>query len=263
MNIKEMMITADLATDLLEKNINNRPLNMRRVNVLCDAMRRGEWMQNGDTIRVSKTGRLLDGQHRLSAIEKTGIPQKCILVFDLEDESFTTIDTGQARTAGQMAQMAGFKNANILAAAARMHLMFELYGQPFHGTATKTVTHAQVIDFCENEPGIHKSVFATASKWSRKYVTPSIAAFCHYEFGISDAEVRDAFFEELESGEFSYQRSPIKVLREFMLSEYGQPKKTDKGRKIAMMFKAFRLFRDGSECKLIRPSKDTSEWFKL
>lgn len=263
MAIRECVVTPEIARELLDKNTNNRKLSRRRVDSLVKIMQRGEWQYNGDTIRISKTGRLLDGQHRLSAIERSGIPQKYIIVDGLDDESFTTIDIGSARNASQMLGIAGAKNTTALAAAAKMHLMLEKCGRPIHGSPDKQVTHTQIVDFAENNDELLASSTFSKKKWVAKYVGPSITTFCHYEFGLVDPDSRDSFFNQLISGDFSYQNSPIRFVRDLLIEERGSSYRPDRLKRIGLIFKAFRLYQARQPAKIVRLPKDQEEWFKL
>lgn len=263
MSIRECIVTPEIARALLDKNVNNRHLSSRRVDALVKVMQRGEWQYNGDTIRISKSGRLLDGQHRLSAIEQSGMPQKYIIVDNLDDEAFTTIDIGSARTASQMLGILGEKNTASLASISKMVLMTEKEGKPIHGSPDKQVTHSQIVDFADNNEDIVQSALFAARKWPRKYMGPSVSGYCYHMFGRVSPKLRDAFMEELVSGEFSYQDSPVRYIRDLLIEERGGVLKRDSSRRIALLFKAFRFFKDGKTAKMVRLEKDQTEWYKL
>ena len=72
-NAKIVDITPEMAREYLEKNSHNRRLSERSVRNLATAIKNGEWQVNGEAIKVDKEGNLLDGQHRLSAIEKRDV----------------------------------------------------------------------------------------------------------------------------------------------------------------------------------------------
>lgn len=61
-------ITPDIAKTMLGENVNNRRISHDNVNMFAREMRNGEWRFNGEAIKFSKDGRLLDGQHRLLAV---------------------------------------------------------------------------------------------------------------------------------------------------------------------------------------------------
>lgn len=264
MSIREVVITPAMAKELLDRNVNNRKLQVRRVANLAAAMARGEWQYNGDTIRISKSGRLLDGQHRLSAIEKSGVPQKYVIVDGLDDSVFTTIDTGSARGASQMLTMAGEKNTNALASIAKMHLVYVSAGRPVIGNPDKEPTHTQIVEFAESCEQLKKSAqFGSCNGWMKKYITASVVGFCHYEMTLKNPDMAWQFFEEMATGEFSYRDSPIKYIREYLIEEFAATTKTSRERRIAMLFQGFRFYSMGRASKFIRLSKDQADWYKL
>lgn len=264
MAVKEFIVTPEIARDLLDRNINNRKLNKRRVDNMANAMLRNEWQYNGDTIRISKSGRLLDGQHRLSAIEQSGISQKYIIVDGLDDDVFTTIDIGSARDAGQMLAIAGEKNTTALAAVTKMALVYASTGRPIHGNPDKMPTHTQIVELAESDERLKAAANYTASnKWARKYLSPSATAFCRYALMEDNPEVAECFFSELSSGEYSYPDSPIKYIRDFLIEERNATVKTGNDRRIAMVFHAYRIYRAGKSSRFIRLPKEQADWYKL
>jgi hypothetical protein len=92
-------ITPELAKHLLgTTNHDNRPLKPAHIKMLSTALKNDEWMLNGETIVFSKSGRLLDGQHRLTACINTGKAFQTVIIKGIEDEAaFGTIDTGKLK----------------------------------------------------------------------------------------------------------------------------------------------------------------------
>lgn len=96
--MKVVEVTPEMARQWLYRNLGNRPLTNAVVNRYARDMADGRWKMAGDPIRFSKTGKLIDGQHRLSAILKTGLTILCVVVTDLDDSIFNVIDTGRVRS---------------------------------------------------------------------------------------------------------------------------------------------------------------------
>ena len=70
---ERVFVDVPLALELLKANSTNRELRNHVVEGYVDQMKKGQWREDtGETIKISKTGRLLDGQHRLNAIVKFG-----------------------------------------------------------------------------------------------------------------------------------------------------------------------------------------------
>lgn len=95
--ISLQMITPAIAKNLLELNTSNRPCKQDWVDKIAAAMVRGDFEFNGDTVRISSDHVLLDGQHRLLACVKSGVPFWTILVENLDYSVSDTIDQGVIR----------------------------------------------------------------------------------------------------------------------------------------------------------------------
>ena len=111
------LINPEIAKAYLALNDNNRPVSNNSVSFLAGEMITGRWQENGSPIRFSGC-RLLDGQHRLLACIKAGYSFRAVVVNDLDDDTFLSIDTGLwQRTAGQILTLGGKHNGTTLAAA--------------------------------------------------------------------------------------------------------------------------------------------------
>lgn len=116
----DFQLTPDIAREFLELNLGNRRVNKVRVRALAEAMKRGEFYANGDTIRLGKDGRLYDGQHRTHAVIESGVTIAVILVEDLEPEALPTIDQGRARTSSDILKMVGADGSSAEVSLARV-----------------------------------------------------------------------------------------------------------------------------------------------
>ena len=89
------------AAKILEsKNLSNRNINSARISEYSEAMKAGEWQFNGDPIRFTSDGILSDGQHRLTAVVRSGIPQTFLIIENMEKETRLTLDAGKVRNGG-------------------------------------------------------------------------------------------------------------------------------------------------------------------
>jgi hypothetical protein len=100
MIIELEVITPEIAQQILSGNTDNRPAKPKHVKFLADQMRAGAWQVTGDPVKISASGRLLDGQHRLMAVVESGTTQNLYVARDCEEEIFSVLDTGRARSAG-------------------------------------------------------------------------------------------------------------------------------------------------------------------
>lgn len=99
-NINLETITPDVARHLLSKNISNRSLRPMKVDEYTRQMRSGDWQITHQGIAINKHGQLIDGQHRLTAVVRSGVTVQMFVArgFDAEDHRGLMVDTGIKRT---------------------------------------------------------------------------------------------------------------------------------------------------------------------
>lgn len=144
-------ITPADAARLLESNTGNfRKVNERTVARYAAEMARGEWQLNGEAIKFAGS-KLVDGQHRLNAIIKSGETIETLIVY-LDRESVSRRgyvgDEGLKRTASQHVQSRGIKNAVNKTALARSVILHQR-GQ-WHTTdlsKTQPIVNTEIVDF--------------------------------------------------------------------------------------------------------------------
>lgn len=123
-------IGPDMATQLLQvANEHNRRMVDRHATRLAKAIQTENYELTGDTIKFSKSGRLLDGQHRLKACERQKSPIISHLVFGLEDDVFDVLDQGKRRSPSDILGLVGIESATIVAGAVRWVMWYESGGK--------------------------------------------------------------------------------------------------------------------------------------
>ena len=90
-------ISPAYALELLKGNTDNRNVRKRYVGQLASAMLNGEWKLSPQPIIIGKDGRLLDGQHRLMAVESSGTTQPFMVTSGADNSIFDVIDIGAKR----------------------------------------------------------------------------------------------------------------------------------------------------------------------
>ncbi|MCK6488820.1 MAG: hypothetical protein L6R48_10910 [Planctomycetes bacterium] len=92
-------ITPEQAAEWLrqEVNHNNRPMRPTHVSYLAKEIEAGRWELTHQGIAFGLDGRLLDGQHRLAAIVRVGVPIRMFVAKGLSDDAFKAIDGGMKR----------------------------------------------------------------------------------------------------------------------------------------------------------------------
>lgn len=86
------------AQEYLLHNKCNRPLRTAVADGLRQMMENGRYIENGDPIRFDSNGNLIDGQHRLTAVVMSGKTYNFVVVRELIDQAYQTIDRQSRRS---------------------------------------------------------------------------------------------------------------------------------------------------------------------
>lgn len=100
MSIKSVatLMTPQMARKLLQANRENRPQKGKFIDYLVKEIKEGRWLTTSDGIGVATTGRVLNGQHRLEAIARAGVPVTVIVTTGLDEQAFMVTDNGNKRS---------------------------------------------------------------------------------------------------------------------------------------------------------------------
>lgn len=203
------------AQEMLSKNTTNRPVSKSTVATYADALRRGEWLLNGDSIRFDSNGNVIDGQHRLLAIVASGVGIDTFVTRGLAPVSFSTIDRGKKRATSDDLSIQGEKNATTLASAARAIVLIKV-GYVGRGA----VTSAQCNTAIKDHPSIRHWVSRFICSKVRSTGIPSsfvsvltLASERHGEAFIEE------FLTQVATGESLQKGMPAYVLRERFMTQ--------------------------------------------
>ena len=165
-------ITPEVAQAMLDQNSRNRNLRPATVDRYVRDMLAGVWQMTGEAIKFAADGTLLDGQHRLAAIVKSGVTLQLLVVRNLPEAAQSVMDTGDKRTAADALTLLGERNTSLTAAAARLGIGVER-GQ-LDGRAE--VTHPEIIEYLESNPDLRDAVDFVRPLVRRTDCTPAVMA---------------------------------------------------------------------------------------
>lgn len=128
MRVKQESIGPDRAQQLLDSNSQDRRVDQQRLARYRDEMKREEWRPcAGEPIYVSKSGKRLNGRHRLLAVVESETTQEFIVIYDVPDDFQLIADTGKSRNFADHLAILGKKNAIALASATSQIMLYESY----------------------------------------------------------------------------------------------------------------------------------------
>lgn len=248
-------ITPEIATKILEEakeNVQNRNVTDTHVQWLASQMTSGKWALNGESIILDDEGQLLDGQHRLWAVVNCGITIESLVTRGVERKSFVTIDTGSARTTGNVLAMTGEKNCNVLSAALGWLHRYET-GKMLWSLKPSGFSPGTGVVLAKKHPQMRDAVdWAVAQKNNPilRKVSTSVLAFLRYVFLAYKPQRGAEFFDLVSEVLPDKAGTPTRLLRDWYLTK-------DKGRTaattlelMAVSVKAWNAFLEGE-----RPQK--------
>jgi hypothetical protein len=245
------LITPDLARGLLADNVHNRNLRSARVVQLAEAMRRGEWVLNGETIKIAENGTLVDGQHRLRAVVESGVPIESLVLRGLPMEVQDTVDTGRRRRLADLLAIEGYTDAHALAAALNMLHRFRTGGRIDYSHAGAPSAQ-QAIELIETEPEIRDSL-REARRVTKQTGGPiGVFAALHHLFSEVDREATKDFFDRLADGAEIAKGDPVLHLRQQLMRPHKERSYAQSASNTAaLIIKAFNLRREGRRTDLL------------
>lgn len=250
--VDTVKIDPETAAIWLKKNASNRKWRESASRALAAAIKRGEWILNGEAIKFSKDGYLLDGQHRLHAIIMSGIACQCLVIWGVSAAAFDTMDQGMKRTAGDALYIKGEKDANNLAAIARLYMI--LKANPESPDLTASYTPRMVEAVVNTHPELRFAVHA--GQKINKISTVSIGGAMWAAFQEKNRTLANEFFDRLADGAGLNKYSPIKVLRDALMVDKVSVRKLQKRDVIAYYIKAWNALRSGKEIRILRMTGD-------
>lgn len=246
-------VTPEIASRWLQRNGANRPVRPQVVRQYALDMQTGNWELTGESIKFSVDGTLLDGQHRLSAIAKSGCTVTMMVVRGVPDTAQTAMDTGRKRTASDMLNMRNYRNATLLAATARLAVCREDRLE-----LKKAVTHAQVLDFVQANPDVEQSVAFIGAINKLIDVDGSVAAYSHWEMTHLNHQEADIFWKDVAERANLPHGDPALVLSnrlaEIRRARIALPREGY----LSMIFRAWNARRAGKTITLLKVSRDHS-----
>lgn len=190
-------ITPALAAEMLSYNTRNRPLTPSVVDRYAEQMADGKWGYTRVPVIFSDKGRLIDGQHRLSAIVQSGEVVFVDVAFGAPDETFDLIDVGKKRTAGDIFAINGVKDATHVAAATAW--VFKYFRGSMHGGGLD-LSIGDLYEFYLSHEGIIDSLSVGRKFGKSRLTTPSLMTAMHYLCARISRSQADAYFETLGDG---------------------------------------------------------------
>jgi len=215
--INTFLTSAD-ADILLESNSHNRGIKKQYITRHLKFMENNKWYLNGECIKISANGVLLDGQHRLLALQAYDQPVKMSVALGIKESNFNTLDTGLSRSSGDILKIAGYINCNSLAAVLRLLI---IYNRSEAMSYNASIPPNDVLIAARHYP--HMQSFCYPSRSYSFLCAATVIQLFMYLTNTIDPEKSLQFFNQLLTGENLGKTSSILLLRD-LLTKYRMQK---------------------------------------
>lgn len=265
MIVETVLLTPDDAQKLLAVSEGQSQRNIKKASVerLVHAIETGQWRLTHQAIALDSSGIVIDGQHRLHAIARCGVPVQVQIARDVPRSSFDVIDTGTSRSPADVLRIAGHTQVVILAAATRMVLTYDVVmgtTDTFNAVRSR-FTAADIVREAEGDRGLVTSqaivpAASIANALGRNGYTTWLTALIvimRSTPGVNPTTALD-FLGSLRDGANLSPGSPILTLRRYLSSDGGLIR-TSQGERaqvgLATSIKAFNRWVAGDSSQLL------------
>lgn len=247
-SVHREFVTPERAKELLATGGPNRNLQESWVRELIRLLTEGRFREIGDTIRLSWDGTLLDGQHRLTAVARSGISVWMWIATGIDPAAQDVMDRGRRRTVGDVLAIHGYSQGNMLAAAVKWVILLpELARRPSPKVVAKgeqetaqakpgktlknergafQITPDEALEALEKYPALVNSLQAGRDlKTSALRYPPALAVALHYLISEkAGAEAASEFFEAVATGVGLEKGDPVWRLRDQLQRDESRPR---------------------------------------
>jgi hypothetical protein len=261
-------ITPELAKELLSRNSINRKLNDNLVNYYAIQMKKGQWKITGQGITIDRDGGLQDGQHRLAAIVKSGIPINFLMIYGLPVDSFVAYDRGKKRSISDVFHLKNIPNNVNVSASIRNYLTRKTTGQAMLFSSTESgggfgsgvfITDEDILNEYEKNPELWQDLFRDVKSCYCNYriftmaVLSGISAYLILEKEYSKDKVI-SFMRQLHALDPD-EVITTKLLRDTLIRDKMSVRRIDVITRGAFLHKTWNAFIKGKNLKILKYDK--------
>ena len=247
-------ITPEMAAKYLQANECNRPVRRAQVERLVHTIKSGHWQLTHQGIAVDEDGNLLDGHHRLMAIQASGRNVQMMVSRGLSRDAYSVIDTNSPRRPADSLTIMGIKQSRRVASAAALlwHSIIKSGRMDLALAMSERPDVDDIIGVVGEHPDIVRCA-STRDAGVAALIPHSWESWLRYEFGQRDEDIGAEFMTRLGDGAGLHPGHPILVCRSRILSMVTGRAKWAAFERGALVIKAWNHLRAGQrEVKMIR-----------
>lgn len=243
-------VTPEIADRWLDLNTGNRNLRREVVDKIGRDLKNNRFLENGDAVRFSANGDLLDGQHRLHAMVESQAPAWLLVVSNLPASARDTVDDGTKRTMADRFHFHGEAEPKTLASVVRKAILWE-HGHKYQ-TGRFQPSALESFEFLDQHPELREAAKAGDHHRKAKLLPASTIGLCWWLFDKLDSGQCVEFFDRLGDGAMLAKGHAVLTLRDRLKELNTKPGRSPERHVLAMTIKAWNYFRGGKDLNALR-----------
>ena len=215
-------VTPDIAREWLTHNTRNRTVSTNRINMLVSDMKNNKWTEASlDPISFSSCGQLLNGQHRLMSIVRSGVTLNMLVARDVPEDA--VFDRGMERNSFQELYMRGIISKRYTSWCAKAVVNFIM----FCSIGRNNFSDSERAEFIKQNDEYLDKVFdivkidrgkIKGNKNMSKRAPVACAIFYAFKWGVSEDDL-NKFAEAINTGFIDDEtQSAAIVCRNYLLN---------------------------------------------
>lgn len=258
-DVQILDVTPDMAREWLENNEVNRNIRRKLVDAYRRDMEAGRWAFTAEPVQISRSGRLLNGQHRLSALsEAKGIDSlRMVVATGLADQAQQLMDQGTSRNTRDALIMehGHVKNVALVASLCRWLAAAPDLDPKLSANALRfKITAAEQIEVYRNHREVIDHVVSRANHF-REHIpgSPTAIAYAYYHMMQVDGSAAEEFFAGMLDMEWAWKNDPRKAaLRRLQVMFREEPTSMETGiMLVSVLSRAWNAWRKQEEVETI------------
>jgi hypothetical protein len=260
LKIRIELVTPAKAFEYLKSRARNRKIIEFHVIELAQDMKEGHWVFNGIPICFNQAGELIEGQHRLEAVARTGLAQKFVIIEGLPQAAFDTYDLHSKRSTKDYLSMEHVHYAPQLAAASRYLTQMKRHGS---FQSKQPATHKEKMATIEHYPDLVAFVAAYSREKLPLKISAAVVSVVHILLKEKDAKAADEYMHGVVMGEQLSVGDPRYAVRTWIikrpLGETGWTARDFSQRAANVLIHGWNQWRAGEKLTVIKPVRETPE----
>lgn len=225
-------------------------------------LREGKFLQTGEPIQFegyldSEDARLVNGQHRLTALAETGISMPLVVVEGIADDAQHVMDTGKKRTFADVLHMQrGVEDANAVAAIVRLGWLWDrgLIQRMSTGGGNDEASHLDLLDWFDKTPEVKDAQIMGRRIAKESDFSAPACGLLKLLLDRIDPELCETFFAKVATGAELSEGDPILAARSWIAGRRRErlramPRPTEQ---MAILIKAWNDWCQGKARKMIK-----------